>query len=597
MKSINENPYRIAGLLSSASEREITKQKSKIKKFSSIGKEIKSDYDFTFLEKVDRSGEILDKAFSEIEHAQGKVNHSIFWFLKTNSFDETALNHLMNGNKEKALELWSKVTLDKEISLKNYSCFNNLGTILLSAEDLIQIQKGIELKIKLIESSQFNDFVLTIADETLTINSKKQLEVFIDDVLFNLRDVFSDVDIQKLFTNSSDHTKKYLASKFTNGPIEEIESKIQSAKTKRNDSKEQLYEIGSQLYNDCKTSLDSLKGILGDSDLKFQMIADNLAKEVMQCGIDFFNHFRDIKDPSAKSLKLIELAKSIALGQATIDRINENYEAIKEWSEGGVVNSDIEFLANIIKNWESNIRENSNDKLRINGANETLNLCLPKIKNIEENLGRDDETYIKICSAIVNMCMNTIIEFLNLRAEWASKGYMTSDDPKANVFAEAVRDLNGFDWNLVKQYKDLMKEAISLMNRLSNLNMSPESRKYLQENRKIIIQNELQYRTVPHSQKQAEFVAKKRSQTSNTGGCYIATMAYGDYDHPQVLELRRFRDEVLLRNDFGKILVKFYYTISPHIVRVLKDQKSINKLIKHLLDRLIEKLKTPNKKN
>ena len=29
--------------------------------------------------------------------------------------------------------------------------------------------------------------------------------------------------------------------------------------------------------------------MLDESDLKYQLIADNLAKEIMQCGIDYFN--------------------------------------------------------------------------------------------------------------------------------------------------------------------------------------------------------------------------------------------------------------------------------------------------------------------
>lgn len=36
--------------------------------------------------------------------------------------------------------------------------------------------------------------------------------------------------------------------------------------------------------------------------------------------------------------------------------------------------------------------------------------------------------------------------------------------------------------------------------------------------------------------------------SQKTEGCYIATMAYGDYNHPQVIKLRKFRDDVLKSN-------------------------------------------------
>ena len=62
---------------------------------------------------------------------------------------------------------------------------------------------------------------------------------------------------------------------------------------------------------DSKEDLASIKSMLGASDLKFKMIADNLAKEIMQCGIDYFQAWKNSKDPSAEGLKLLKYAKSI----------------------------------------------------------------------------------------------------------------------------------------------------------------------------------------------------------------------------------------------------------------------------------------------
>lgn len=70
-------------------------------------------------------------------------------------------------------------------------------------------------------------------------------------------------------------------------------------------------------------------------------------------------------------------------------------------------------------------------------------------------------------------------------------------------------------------------------------------------------------------------------------GCYIATMAYGDYDHPQVVELRKFRDECLLQSLFGRIFVHLYYWISPKMVAILKGHDYINSGIRKVLDSFI----------
>lgn len=100
MELIKNNPYRIAGILSNATERELQKQKTKIKAYSKVGKEIKSDFDFQILDSITRTEDSIDKAFSTIEQNQDKVNFALFWFLNANPFDNTAIEYLKNGDAE-----------------------------------------------------------------------------------------------------------------------------------------------------------------------------------------------------------------------------------------------------------------------------------------------------------------------------------------------------------------------------------------------------------------------------------------------------------------------------------------------------------------
>jgi hypothetical protein len=83
----------------------------------------------------------------------------------------------------------------------------------------------------------------------------------------------------------------------------------------------------------------------------------------------------------------------------------------------------------------------------------------------------------------------------------------------------------------------------------------------------------------------------KSESSEGKSGCYVATMAYGDYDHPQVLELRNFRDNVLSKNYFGRSFIKFYYAVSPQLVILLKNNVWVNRQIRKMLDELINKLK------
>ena len=76
----------------------------------------------------------------------------------------------------------------------------------------------------------------------------------------------------------------------------------------------------------------------------------------------------------------------------------------------------------------------------------------------------------------------------------------------------------------------------------------------------------------------------------NPGSCYIATMAYGDYNHPQVVYLRQYRDRVLLSHIAGKLFVKFYYFTSPYFVRVFKNSTHANRWIRKILDNWISRI-------
>lgn len=77
------------------------------------------------------------------------------------------------------------------------------------------------------------------------------------------------------------------------------------------------------------------------------------------------------------------------------------------------------------------------------------------------------------------------------------------------------------------------------------------------------------------------------SKPKRNEGCYIATMAYGDYDHPQVIVLRNYRDQVLSKSFLGRAFIRFYYLISPKLVLILQGHNAINSRIRLALDKLI----------
>ncbi len=74
------------------------------------------------------------------------------------------------------------------------------------------------------------------------------------------------------------------------------------------------------------------------------------------------------------------------------------------------------------------------------------------------------------------------------------------------------------------------------------------------------------------------------------GGCYIATAVYGSYDCPEVWTLRRFRDYTLAATWFGRSFIRFYYTVSPTIVKWFGKRTWFRNLWKPKLDRIVKRL-------
>lgn len=74
------------------------------------------------------------------------------------------------------------------------------------------------------------------------------------------------------------------------------------------------------------------------------------------------------------------------------------------------------------------------------------------------------------------------------------------------------------------------------------------------------------------------------------GGCYIATAVYGSHEAPEVLALRRFRDERLAGSAIGRVAIQLYYRVSPRLASCFRGDSPLSRGTRRILNALVKSL-------
>ena len=81
-------------------------------------------------------------------------------------------------------------------------------------------------------------------------------------------------------------------------------------------------------------------------------------------------------------------------------------------------------------------------------------------------------------------------------------------------------------------------------------------------------------------------IQSSAERVKKSGSCFVATAVYEDYDHPQVIRLRAFRDHFLSSSSLGRILIRIYYVVGPFLAIFPTRSRVTKRLLRLILDRL-----------
>ena len=534
MNVLKNNPYRQLGVYTNSPTKERLANHNRMKAFLKVGKSVSFSLDLPqYLQPINRTDALVADADAKLALPKDQMFYALFWFIKTTPLDDIAFNHLIAGERSKAEEIWQK----KE----TLSSLQNRIVCALMCDDYKQALSCAETLYANME--YVNQFVSAVIGTGGNVDVTNLPFTFLDALC-------EEIDVQKILPHIENSIwKKHISGKAINPLIDTIQNAIAIAKKSRGKgdnvqlAKARL-SAGKSLMESTKEGLLQLRNYLSTSDLQYQMIADKLAQEILQCGIDYFNNTND-DDAPQQAMFLQNYALSIAVGTLVKQRCKENIDTLKNVGAEYIVRNELSRLVGYVQD----LRSDKGDYLytfclgkSITDIREIITKCIPDLETIKRKMGTTNDLYIKISSTVVSSAVNAIVETINKQ-----QTFLMGDTEKLS---------------------SIISSAILLMRIIGNMDMDSKSHDYYRSNNSTLLN------------------IYSRLNQSNSG-CYIATMAYGNYDHPQVVILRHFRDMFLSQRQWGRWFITYYYRYSPKLVERLKDHALINKFIRKVLDGFI----------
>ncbi len=404
---ITNNPFRILGVYSNAKPAEIVSNCDDMEAYMNIGQNVEFDLDLNnLMPNVVRTVKTVADAKKQINLPKDKLKHALFWFVKDNS-SAHALNYLKNGDFDNIYEVFeiedsfaSRINKAVAAILQD----DDMGFAIANITEMIHDNDGLGLR---------NDFVHAICGDAFSITEEELAHLYIDTLLEEV----DAAELLELFKENSvsRDDNDYLTQKAVDELISRINAEIAKAKSVQRDDVDTNYRAGKELMKNTKVDLAKVKSLLGATDMKYQMLADDLANAIMQCGINYYIASED-NDKIEKALELLEYASKIATGKICKERCNKNLESLKTEQENAAPLN--------VREEDSNIKQTlvdySHNSHSIDNAIKLIKTCAPFLVSMKETLGANDPYYLNLSTIVVNVALSFVIEEVNDAQERAN---------------------------------------------------------------------------------------------------------------------------------------------------------------------------------
>ena len=404
------------------------------------------------LPALNRTLDLMNEAEAHLAIAKEQIKYAQFWFLqKMTPLDDIAFNHLLAGNMAGAKEIWSK-----QESLSSLQ--NKLVCYLIENRPWLAVKTAEKLYDKF-----GADYIRKIdANCTLQMTATDLLHQFIDSL-------GEEIGMQKLLGYElGTETKAYISSQTVGPLINKISAEVE--KTKKVDHKDPKarIEAARKLVTNTKEPFSQLKSILPAADSQYQMIADKLGLEILQCGIDYFNNTDDDDAPHT-AMKMQKYAQSIVVGTLAKQRCEENVKILQkiidELPPKEVREEDRAIKAVLNKHIHTA------DKITI--AITMLNSTKLHLQRMKNQLGISDRYYLQLSTQVVALALHKVVAEVNDAQE----------DPQITYELRMGLGLNSYS---IENLRTVLQQAWNATKIMDDFDMQPAFKSHYNQNREAL---------------------------------------------------------------------------------------------------------------
>lgn len=388
-----DNPYRILGVYSNSPKKEIVSNKGRISAFLKVGKIVQFPLDLnTLLPAIQRTPESISQAEAHISLVKEQIKYTLFWFVNVTPIDKIAFNHLLVGNIDSAITIWNKK-----------GCFSSLQNVLVCSLIRNDWKKAFFCANTLFR--EYTEEFVNLLDTQIAITPLELIHLFID-TLFEEKNINHKQFLNCIPTDTD--WSSYIKEKLVQPLISSISSEIEKASAVKKENSNARYQAGNTLKQNTAMSLSNLKKLLLVTDMRYQVTADKLGLEILNCSIDYFNGSEE-PDAAIKAMPLQKYALSIVVGEAAKDRCKENVDILQKvinemppleiMEEDRAIKTKISLCLSLPEN--------------ITNADNLLHSTRSSLLAIKQKRGDKDEYYLKISTTVVTVALHNVIEEIN----------------------------------------------------------------------------------------------------------------------------------------------------------------------------------------